>query len=520
MIDLGTFKAFLSGLVPVSGTHYQIWGNNKEMIFSTEGLVSKELHVEECQNLSNRITDQNGFQYSVQGGGNFLCGIPLRNNQGVFGTLLACGRKPNRSSRYEAGNDAKDYHAEEMKLFLSNLIIFFEEHLTIKEEVEELAHELDQSFEDLYLYGKISIQIKTLKFSYEMLKNLLGELLENIRMDATFASLPDRLNKGLLVIKSKTSDKIWTRESYFEELIHRIPPDAPILSENYYIINDSRENDQYKELSIDPYRFLAVKVQNQKNFYGWLGLVSFNLNEIFRQGELKLLISLADQIAGVIANTDLYENLEQFIINMVKSLVFAIEAKDIYTRGHSERVSKYSMLMGERLGLGEKEYNNLKWASILHDIGKIGIPESILNKPARLTDAEYDIIKRHPEKGGEILQPIEQLAGSLPGIIHHHERYDGKGYPQGLKGEEIPLIARIIAVADTFDAINSTRAYRETRSPGKALEIIEEVAGSQLDSRIVDVFKKIYKEDSRFEKEEKRCPTVQNTMTLKKSVAI
>jgi HD-GYP domain-containing protein (c-di-GMP phosphodiesterase class II) len=274
-----------------------------------------------------------------------------------------------------------------------------------------------------------------------------------------------------------------------------IPLDLPIVNENFFIINDSRENAQYKALSVDPYRFLTVKVQHQEKFYGWLGLVSFNLNEIFRQGELQLFISLAERLAGVIANSELYENLEQFIVNMVKSLVFAIEAKDLYTRGHSERVSKYSMLMGERLGLDKKEFNNLKWASILHDIGKIGIPESILNKPDRLTDAEYAIIKKHPVKGTEILQPMEQLTGSIPGIFHHHERYDGGGYPQGLKGEEIPLISRIIAVADTFDAINSTRAYRGSKSSEKALEIMGEVAGSQLDARIVDVFKKVYKED-------------------------
>jgi len=519
MIDLGTFKTFLPSLVPVSRTHYQIWGNNKEMIFSTEGVISKELLVKECQNLFNRITDQNGFQYSVHDGGNFLCGIPLSNNQGVFGALLAYGGKPNRSFRYEAGNDAKDYHAEEMERFLSNLMILFQENLTAKEEAEELAQELDQSFEDLYLYGKISSQIKTLKFSDEMVKNLLGELLENMRVDGAFSWFSDKLQYNFQVIKPQIYNKFSASESCFEKLIHLIPPDAAILNENYFIINDSQENAQYKALAMDPYRFLAVKIQHQEIFYGWLGLVSFNLNEIFRQGELKLLISMAEQLAGVIANTDLYENLEQFIINMVKSLVFAIEAKDTYTRGHSERVSKYSMLMGERLGLGEKEYNDLKWASILHDIGKIGIPESILNKPDRLTDSEYEVIKGHPAKGGEILQPIEQLEGSLSGIIHHHERYDGRGYPQGLKGEEIPLIARVIAVADTFDAINSTRAYRETRSPEKALKIMEEVAGSQLDSRIVDVFKKVYKEDLRFEKEEKRCPTVQITMPLVKSAA-
>jgi HD-GYP domain-containing protein (c-di-GMP phosphodiesterase class II) len=520
MKNLGTFKAFLSSFVPITQTQYQIWDNNKEMIFSTEGVVSEELDVKECQNLSNRITDQNGFQYSGLDRDQFLCGIPLRNNQAVFGTLLACGRKPCRSSRYDAKNAAAADHSMEMESFLSNLTMVVEKNVSESEEVEEMTQQLDQSFEDLYLYGKISTQIKTLKFSDDMLKNLLGELLENMRVDAAFAFLPEKVEYNFQVMKPHICNKFSAPESCLDNMIHMIPPDTSLLNENYFIINSSIENAQYKSLAMDPYRFLAVKVQHGEVLYGWLGLVSFNLNEIFRQGELRLLISLAEQLAGVIANTDLYENLEQFIINMVKSLVFAIEAKDIYTRGHSERVSKYSLLMGERLGLGKKEYSDLKWASILHDIGKIGIPESILNKPARLTDAEYDIIKRHPEKGCEILQPLEQLEDSLPGIIHHHERYDGKGYPQGLKGEEIPLIARIIAVADTFDAINSTRAYRGTRSPEKALEIIEEVAGSQLDSRIIDVFKKVYEKDLRFQKEEKRCPTVQNTMTLKKSVAI
>jgi len=520
MLDLGTFKALLSSLVPVSRTHYQIWGNNKEMIFSTEGVVYKELHVKKCQNLSNRITVQNGFQYSAHDRGNFLCGIPLRDNQGVFAALLAYGKKPNTSSRYEAGNDTEADHPEEMERFLNNLKMFVEENLTAKEEAEELAQELDQSFEDLYLYGKISTQIKMLTFSDKMLKNLLEELLENMRVDAAFAWFPDNVQYNFKVIAPKIYNKFLAPESCFENLIHLIPPDAPILNENYFIINDSQENAQYKALAMDPYRFIAVKVQHLENFYGWLGLVSFDLNEIFRQGELKLLRSLAEQLAGVIANTDLYKNLELFIINMVKSLVFAIEAKDVYTRGHSERVSKYSMLIGEQLGLSNKEYNNLKWASILHDIGKIGIPENILNKPDRLTDAEYAIIKEHPRKGGEILKPMEQLTDSIPSIIHHHERYDGRGYPQGLKGEEIPLGARIIAVADTFDAINSVRPYRGARSQEQALAIVEEVAGSQLDPNIVEIFKKVYKENLIIEKEEKICPIVQNTMTLKKSVAI
>ena len=135
------------------------------------------------------------------------------------------------------------------------------------------------------------------------------------------------------------------------------------------------------------------------------GLVSFNLEELFRQSELSLLVTMAEQIAVVLSNQDLYRNLESFVINVVTSLVHAIEAKDFYTRGHSERVNGYCMIIAERINMGPERRKALHWASILHDIGKIGIPESILNKPDRLSDEEYEIIKKHPKKGYEILRP-------------------------------------------------------------------------------------------------------------------
>jgi HD-GYP domain-containing protein (c-di-GMP phosphodiesterase class II) len=145
--------------------------------------------------------------------------------------------------------------------------------------------------------------------------------------------------------------------------------------------------------------------------------------------------------------------------------------------------------MANHLELGETEKKALQWASILHDVGKIGVPENILNKKGRLDDKEYEIIKKHPAKGYNILRPLEQLSGALPGILHHHERYDGTGYPKGLKGEEIPLQARIIAVADTFDAMTSERAYRPAKSHEEAMAIIENVAGAQLDPYLVSVLK-------------------------------
>lgn len=495
MIELKTIKNFLSSIAPVSRINYQIMDSNGEMVFSTKSIIPITPPPNELRRLFDHIITEKVFGYRAVNGHDFLCGIPIKNGQRVLGTLFASGRATSMSAGHEAFQNAGNYHAAEMESFLISLTTLIDENLNAREEIDELAQELDQSFEDLHLYGQIASQVKTIQFSPDMLKNLIEKLRENMRVDAAFAIIPDRPKLNVWFAKPDVFGTISSPDKKFKQLIRRIPANAVSLTENYFIMNDSRKNPKYKNIFLNPYRFLAVAVKHQTSSYGWLGLVSFNLEEIFRQGELKLLISMAEQLAGAILNTDLYYDLGQFIINMVKSMVVVIEAKDMYTKGHSERVSQYSMLMGKRLGMAEKDYTDLKWASILHDIGKIGIPESILNKPDRLTDAEYEIIKRHPEKGGEILAPVEQLAGSLPGIVHHHERYDGRGYPHGLKGEEIPLSARIIAVADTFDAISSTRAYRESKSPEQALAIIEEVAGSQLDAHMIEIFKKVYAEE-------------------------
>jgi len=146
------------------------------------------------------------------------------------------------------------------------------------------------------------------------------------------------------------------------------------------------------------------------------------------------------------------------------------------------------MEIARSMGLPEDEMPDLHWGSLLHDVGKIGIPDAILCKPARLTEDEYTFIKVHPERSYEILRYIEQLKNAMPGVRHHQEMFDGKGYPHGLKGERIPLHARIIAVADTYDSITSSRAYRPGRTHEKAIAEIERVSGSQLDPAVVEVF--------------------------------
>lgn len=181
----------------------------------------------------------------------------------------------------------------------------------------------------------------------------------------------------------------------------------------------------------------------------------------------------------------------QLLASYFSTLAAALDARDTYTAGHSERVAEYAVQIGQQAGLGETELDLLEKTALLHDIGKIGVPDAVLFKEGRLTDDEFDLIKRHPVLGESILlqiEPPETMAPYLPGVRSHHERYDGKGYPDGLSGTDIPLFGRIIAVADAFDAMTSDRPYRKGMSQERALAILTEGKGTQWDAEFVQHF--------------------------------
>ena len=192
---------------------------------------------------------------------------------------------------------------------------------------------------------------------------------------------------------------------------------------------------------------------------------------------------------------DSKEQLERAYLDMVQTLRYTVEAKDSYTRGHSDRVSEYSVLIGEKLGLPAEQIKTLRIGGLFHDIGKIGIPDSILLKPAKLTDEEYSQIKNHPSIGAHILGSAAIFQDIIPIVKHHHERYDGNGYPSKLKGEEIPYLARIAAVADTFDAMTSRRSYRGPIDVEHVKEEIKRCEGTQFDPQIAEVFIEILNND-------------------------
>ncbi len=237
-----------------------------------------------------------------------------------------------------------------------------------------------------------------------------------------------------------------------------------------------------------PVEYVVIPLMVRRKLRGFVGLFRAGMDPQFETKEIKIVETLVEELGNAGATHELNLELRELLFNVIKSLVAAIEAKDQYTGGHSERVLGCCVPVAERLGLPREEIQFLQWTAILHDVGKIAIDDEVLLKPGKLTTAEFEIIKTHPGRGAWMIEPISQLKKIIPGVRHHHERWDGKGYPDGLAGEDIPLFGRIIALADTYDAIVTTRPYRQAGPVSKALAVIKEGAGTQFDPRLAEIF--------------------------------
>ena len=259
----------------------------------------------------------------------------------------------------------------------------------------------------------------------------------------------------------------------------------PILCEN--IETDTRflkeSNDKYTSKS-----FVSVPLKVQNRVIGVLNINNKESKQKFDEKDLRLLTILAEQSARTIENAELYKHMQDTYLGTIQTLARAIDAKDPYTKGHSDRVTRYAVKIAREMNLSESAIQNIEYSALIHDIGKIGIQESILTKKGALSGTEYEIVKMHPLIGESIITPVKFLNGIAPLILYHHERFDGKGYLEGLRGEAIPLGARIISVADAFDAMTSDRPYRKALTRKKAREELEKESGKKFDPRVVEAF--------------------------------
>ena len=242
-------------------------------------------------------------------------------------------------------------------------------------------------------------------------------------------------------------------------------------------------------------RLLSVMIAPLSNLKRTIGAVVIVFEEdkdFIRQQTLKLLLILVDFFSLSLENAYLFDDLKSVYFYTIKAITNSIEARDPYTKGHSERVARFSKAIAEELNWDKNEIELIDWGGMLHDVGKIGIPDYILNKPGKLTDNEYNHIKKHPLIGSQIVKDISFLKSVTPYILDHHERFDGKGYPRGLAGENISIKGRLLAVADTFDAMTSDRPYRKALKPEDALKEIARNRGTQFDSEIAQAFERAW----------------------------
>ncbi len=259
----------------------------------------------------------------------------------------------------------------------------------------------------------------------------------------------------------------------------------PILCED--IERDKRffrqSNEKYASKS-----FISVPLKVQDRVIGVLNVNNKESGQKFDEQDLRLLTILADQSAMTIENVELYKHMQDTYLGTIQTLARAIDAKDPYTRGHSDRVTRYAVKVAREMKLSESAIRNIEYAALIHDIGKIGIQETILAKKGNLSETEYEIIKMHPLIGESIITPVKFLNGISPLILYHHEHYDGKGYLEGLRGEGIPIGARIISVADAFDAMTSDRPYRKALTKEEARRELEKGSGKRFDPEVVEAF--------------------------------
>ncbi|MHB1664879.1 MAG: HD domain-containing phosphohydrolase [bacterium] len=281
--------------------------------------------------------------------------------------------------------------------------------------------------------------------------------------------------------------------------------------------NTSKTKDDYLR-NLYALAEVVIPLKTEKNFIGFIFLLNDNICENLQKenkknerkikhiniqssnltnlpDSLDFLSAVSDIIAVALSNAESLNAVEEAHFETINSMSEAIEARDEYTKNHGDRLVEYATSIAAKLGLNEIAIRDIKYGAVLHDVGKIGIRDSVLNKPGKLTDEEYEEIKKHPEIGFNLLKKIKFLAPVANIVLHHQERYDGKGYPEGLKGDSIPVGSRIVAVIDTFDAMTTDRPYRKALPKEKALQEIKKCSGTQFDPIIVNVFLKIISDE-------------------------
>jgi HD-GYP domain-containing protein (c-di-GMP phosphodiesterase class II) len=360
----------------------------------------------------------------------------------------------------------------------------------LNREVEKLSDSLASTYEEICLLHGVTQNLRISRDEEE-----LGSLIVNWVLDclptrcAAIQMLPVA-KEGNITYKARTQSQLITAgqcpvdDVRFKQLVEYLRLEAgcaPLVLNSNVTSRADWPFPGVRELIIVP-------MSDGTRLFGWLAVFNHSSGEEFGTVEGSLLNSVGAMLGIHSGNRDLYREQAEFLASVVRALTSAIDAKDPYTCGHSDRVARISVRLAKELGCTAETLHTLYMSGLLHDIGKIGIDDAVLRKPGKLTDAEFEHIKEHPELGYRILADIKQLADVLPAVLHHHEQWDGGGYPFKLTGDQTPQIARIVAVADAFDAMSSDRPYRKGLPFERVDQIFKEGAGKQWDPTVIAAY--------------------------------
>jgi len=400
----------------------------------------------------------------------------------------------------------KPVNLEQMELTLKRILRereLFVENLILKEEVErqerlrKLNSELIKRVEEVNTLNRVMEDFAAIDSSYGIFNKVVDLGVEELNADKVFFHIYSEQDSSLVLVAKSSSDyqDDAVIKSYGKDIPETVKDyivDSLNTDENPCLISDSKNNNAMG----DPIRsFMAVPLKIRDKIFGVASAYIFEKDRFFSEQDIYYMNFITQKAASAIENIALYENIYENLFSTLFAFVTALEVRDLYTRKHSTRVAQYAYLIAEEMGCTEEELDVINVAGSLHDIGKIGIRDDILLKPGRLTDEEYEKIKEHPVIGADIISKLGLWDREMEIIRHHHERFDGKGYPDGLKGDEIPRLARIMSVADCYDAMASDRAYRKKMDKQDVLAIIAENSGSQFDPAAVDAFLRVSHQD-------------------------
>ncbi len=360
------------------------------------------------------------------------------------------------------------------------------------DEIDLLARNLDSTYEELHLLFRISQELNLAEETAPVLARVCTEALEVSRaralvfiLDPPSASA-EQEDDGpadpptVHAFGPPLLDELSLRRlaSELRPDIHR-QPDGVVFNGIWGLPRFAWTQPAVRHL-------IALPLRHSKHEQGVLLALNCVDDGDFSTLDVQLLRSLAERISGHLHKQRLYDNLSELLVGLLDALVGSIDAKDPYTCGHSQRVAFLARRIAEASGMGSHEAQRVFLSGLLHDVGKIGVPDAILLKPGRLTAEEFEVLKQHPEIGARILSHVPHIQDLRPGVIHHHERMDGRGYPHGLAGRDIPLVARILCLADSLDAMTTTRTYRSFLAPSVAIAEVRRCSGTQFDPRLAE----------------------------------